>query len=51
MYLHIGTYSGHLITLQGVIDNLTPLHNFQAIEGSIKSLARSERYLLAAGYD
>lgn len=51
MYLHIGTYSGHLITLQGVIDNLSPLHNFQAIEGSIKSLARSERYLLAAGYD
>ena len=51
MYLHIGTYSGHVVSLQGVINNLNVLHNFQAIEGSVKCLARTEKYLLVGGYD
>lgn len=51
MYLHIGTYAGNVISLQGVLDNLATLHNFQAIEGSVRSICRVGKYLLVGGYD
>lgn len=51
MYIHIGTYVGHVISLQGLLNDLTTLHNFQAIEGSVRSLARAGKYLLVGGYD
>ena len=51
MHIHFGSYNGHILSLEGLIGNLKVTNNFEAFEGSVRSLARVGKYLLAGGYD